>query len=133
MAIAERYRCLLLALLVIAGVWLQGAEAQTLPSQQSSSGSSTSSNRSNTPNIYAGSGLGTGIGFPSYDPNLSHRQQVARREELHRKMLENATRLLSLTRELQDDLHQHEANDADAKRLDDIGRLARMVRDQMRQ
>lgn len=72
-------------------------------------------------------------GFPGGDPNFMHRQMTARREELHRRMVDNAARLVALTRELQEDVHLHEANEADAKRLDDISKLARAVRDQMRQ
>lgn len=48
-------------------------------------------------------------------------------------MVENAARLLVLTRDLQADLQSREANEADAKRLDEIAKLARTVRDQMRQ
>ncbi len=58
---------------------------------------------------------------------------VARREDLKRRMVENAARLLVLTRDLQADLQSREANEADAKRLDEIAKLARTVRDQMRQ
>lgn len=75
----------------------------------------------------------TGNDFPAFDPNFSHRQMVARREEVKKRMSENAARLLSLTRGLQADLQSRPANEADGKRLDEIAKLARSVRDQMRQ
>ncbi len=71
--------------------------------------------------------------FPSVDPNFSHRQLVARREDLKKRMVENAARLLTLTHDLQTDLQSREATEADARRLDDIAKLARTIRDQMRQ
>lgn len=74
-----------------------------------------------------------GSELPSMDPNFFHRQMVARREEMKRRMVDGAARLLLLTRDLQTDLQSREATDADAKRLDEIAKLARSVRDQMRQ
>ena len=73
------------------------------------------------------------LGFPGSDPNFSHRQLTARREELHKRMVENASHLLALARELQEDLQSHGATESDGKRLDDIAKLARAVRDGMRQ
>ena len=70
---------------------------------------------------------------PGYEPTFSHRQFVARRQEAHRRMLENATKLLALTRELQESVRQHEPTAAEARSLDDIAKLARAVRDGMRQ
>ena len=67
------------------------------------------------------------------DPDLRHRMLTARRNEMKKHMSENAQRLLDLTRELETDLQQHEPTAADSKRLDDIAKLARAVRDQMRQ
>ncbi len=67
------------------------------------------------------------------DPDIHHRMLTARRDELKRHMLENASRLLEMTRQLDADLQGHEPTQADLKRLDDIAKLARAVRDQMRQ
>lgn len=69
----------------------------------------------------------------SMDPNLMHRQLVARREEARRRMVQNSERLLQLTEQLEADIRTHEPTAEDGKRLDDIAKLARAVRDQMRQ
>ena len=81
------------------------------------------------------SGMRTpGMDFPPMlDPNFTHRQLIARREEAKKRMSENASRLLTLTRSLQADLQGREATEEDAKRLDEIAKLAHTVRDQMRQ
>ena len=67
------------------------------------------------------------------DPDLRHRMMVSRREEMKRRMVDNASRLLEMSRQLDADLQGHEPTQADARRLDDIAKLARAVRDQMRQ
>ncbi len=67
------------------------------------------------------------------DPDFHHRMLTARRDEQKKRMMENASRLLEITRQLDNDLQGHEPTQADAKRLDDIAKLARAVRDQMRQ
>ena len=67
------------------------------------------------------------------DPDFRHRMLVSRREEMKRHMMENASRLLELSKQLDSDLQGHEPTQADVKRLDDIAKLARTVRDQMRQ
>ncbi len=67
------------------------------------------------------------------DPNLSHRQFLARRQEAHKRMLDNATRLLALTREFQQNIRLHDLGAEDGRSLDDIAKLARTLRDQMRQ
>ena len=69
----------------------------------------------------------------SPDPDLRHRMMTARRTELKKHMSDNADRLLHLTRELEADLQQHEPTPADAKRLDEIAKLAHAVREQMKQ
>ncbi|MGI4757787.1 MAG: hypothetical protein ACRYGF_13160 [Janthinobacterium lividum] len=48
-------------------------------------------------------------------------------------MVDNTARLLLLTRDLQADLQGREPTEADARRLDEIAKLARTVRDEMRQ
>lgn len=70
---------------------------------------------------------------PAADASIAHHQVLSRREEARRRMLVDAARLVTLTRELQADIHLHEADATDAKRLDEITKLARTVRDQMRQ
>ena len=67
------------------------------------------------------------------EPNLSHRQFLARRQDAHNRMVDNATKLLALTRELQESIRLHEPTAGDARSLDDIAKLARTVRDGMRQ
>ena len=72
--------------------------------------------------------------FPmTHDPNLAHRQMISRRDEMRRRMVENATRIVALTRQLQTELQSREPTADDSKRLDEIAKLARNVRYQMRQ
>lgn len=94
-------------------------------SSSSSSGRNTGANPNSTRTL--------GTDFPTFDPNFSHRQMVARREDLKKHMVDNAARLLMLARDLQADLQSREPTEADAKRLEEIAKLARTVRDQMRQ
>ena len=76
---------------------------------------------------------------PSDDPfregeaSLRVLRQNARRDEIKKRMEQNATRLLQLTAELRNDLQTREATEADGKRLDEIARLAHAVREQMKQ
>ena len=98
------------------------AAAQTAPSNNSGGGGLGNAHTYDRPDP-----------IPSYDPNLLHRQFVARRQEAHNRMLDNATKLLALTRELQESVRLHELTAGDARSLDDIAKLARAVRDQMRQ
>ncbi len=99
---------------------------------QSGTGTTSSSNSSNRGVVYSGAGNPASDDF-SFDPNMSHRQMVSRREDLKRRMTENAARLLTLTHDLQAELEHREPTEADGKRLDEIAKLARTVRDQMRQ
>jgi hypothetical protein len=57
----------------------------------------------------------------------------ARRDEIKKRMEQNATRLLQLTAELRNDLQTREPTEADSKRLDEIAKLAHAVREQMKQ
>ena len=72
-------------------------------------------------------------GMGNYDPNLMHRQLLARRDDAKRRMTVNAARLLDLTQQLHTDLQTHEPTADDSRRLDEIAKLARAVRDGMRQ
>lgn len=56
----------------------------------------------------------------------------ARKVERKKRMVDTANRLLVLTEQLQTDLRGREATPDDQKRLDEIARLARVVKDQMR-
>ncbi len=67
------------------------------------------------------------------DPDFRHRMLTARRDEQKKRMMENASRLLEMTKQFDADLQGREPAQADVKRLDDIAKLARAVRDQMRQ
>ena len=64
---------------------------------------------------------------------LQHRMAESRKLDRKRRMVDTANRLLALTKQLQDDLKGREATPEDGKRLDEIARLARQVKDQMRQ
>lgn len=64
---------------------------------------------------------------------LQHRMAESRKLDRKRRMVDTANRLLALTKQLQDDLQGREATPEDGKRLDEIARLARQVKDQMRQ
>lgn len=100
------------------------AQNNTLPSPSVSTGIRTGDvdvSRASDPSVF------------SHDLNLAHRQLVSRREEQHRRMLDNAAKLLTLTRELQESIHLHEPTAGDSRSLDEIAKLARAVRDQMRQ
>lgn len=114
-----RHLTLAAALPVLATV----ATAQTPSSNGANSGSLGNAHTYDRPDSILG----------GYDPSLSHRQFVARRQEAHNRMVDNANRLLMLTRELQESVHLHEPTASDARSLDDIAKLARAVRDGMRQ
>ena len=64
---------------------------------------------------------------------LEHRMIEARKVDRKRRMVDTANRLLVLTKQLQNDLKGREPGPDDEKRLDEIARLARQVKDQMRQ
>ena len=65
-------------------------------------------------------------------PTMIHRREDARKLERKKRMVDNANRLLQLTEQLRAELAAREATPEDAKRLDEIARLARAVKDQMR-
>ncbi|WP_198137498.1 hypothetical protein [Terriglobus sp. TAA 43] len=66
------------------------------------------------------------------DPALIRRREEARKLDRKKRMVDNANRLLALTQQLRADLQGREATPEDQKRLDEIARLARQVKDQMR-
>lgn len=124
------HRCL--SLLLCAGGLAAGAQ---VPNQSPNAGTGSSTSNSTSGRVGADPN-GTrpfGTELPSMDANFYHRQMVARREDMKKRMVDNAARLLTMTRDLQTDLQSREPVAADAKRLDDIAKLARSVRDQMRQ
>ena len=104
-------------------------QTTTYPSGAGTS-TSTGINRSVGVNPYS---RPSAADFPTLDPNFSHRQLVARREDLKKHMVDNAARLLMLTHDLQTELQSRPPTESDGKRLDEIAKLARTVRDQMRQ
>ena len=71
-------------------------------------------------------------GVPDLDPSVIHRQEEARKLDRKRRMVDSANRLLALSQQLQADLKGREATLDDQKKLDEITRLARQVKDQMR-
>ena len=67
------------------------------------------------------------------DKNLILRRDLARKVERKRRMVDAANRLVALTEQFQRDTAGHAAlSDVDLKRLDDIAKLARAVKDLMR-
>lgn len=127
-------QCWSVALVLLsAGAVAAGAQARSTGSNNTPypSTTNTSGRASGDPNARAN----TGLDYPpeGLDPSFSHRQMVARRDDLKRRMTENAARLLVLTRALETDLQGREATQEDAKRLDEIAKLAHTVREQMRQ
>ena len=71
--------------------------------------------------------------FRDDDPSMRLLRQNARRDEMKKRMEQNAQRLLLLTAELRNDLQTREPTEADGKRLEEIARLAHAVREQMKQ
>jgi hypothetical protein len=69
---------------------------------------------------------------PDFARETSLRRERARKEERKKRMVDNANRLLELTRQLRAELATRETVPDDARRLDEIARLARLVKDQMR-
>ncbi len=68
----------------------------------------------------------------SLSPEMQYRREEARKNDRKKRMVDTANRLLILTQQLQADLEKRPAVPDDMKRLDEIARLARMVKDQMR-
>lgn len=66
------------------------------------------------------------------DPSVMHRREEARKLERKKRMVDSANRLLVLSQQLQADLKGREATPDDQKKLDEIAKLARQVKDQMR-
>lgn len=66
------------------------------------------------------------------DPAMVHRRDETRKLDRKKRMVDSANRLLALTQQLRADLQGREATPEDQKRLDEIARLARQVKDQMR-
>ena len=67
------------------------------------------------------------------DQGMRMLRQNARRDEIKKHMEQNATRLLLLSAELRADLQTREPTEADARRLEEIAKLAHTVREQMKQ
>jgi len=63
---------------------------------------------------------------------FTHRMEEARKIQRKKRMVDSANRLLELTQQLQASLREHAPNAEDEKRLEEIARLARRVKDQMR-
>ncbi|SEB38460.1 hypothetical protein [Terriglobus roseus] len=88
----------------------------------------------------SGTGIGTGVGSmhtPDLageldSPTMIYRRDAARKLERKKRMVDSANRLLQLTQQLKTELATREATADDAKRLDEIAKLARLVKDQMR-
>lgn len=66
------------------------------------------------------------------DPSVIHRREEARKLDRKKRMVDNANRLLVLSQQLQADLKGREATPEDQRKLDEIAKLARQVKDQMR-
>ncbi len=69
---------------------------------------------------------------PEFTRDTMARREAARKLERKKRMVDSANRLLALTQQLRVELATREATPEDAKRLDEIARLARTVKDQMR-
>jgi hypothetical protein len=69
---------------------------------------------------------------PEFSRETAARREAARKVERKKRMVDSANRLLALTQQLRAELATREATPDDAKRLDEIARLARLVKDQMR-
>lgn len=83
------------------------------------------------PNVFSAN-MGRDL-FRDDDPNMRVMRQNARRDDMKKRMEQNATRLLRLTAELRNDLQTREPTQDDGKRLDEIAKLAHAVREQMKQ
>jgi hypothetical protein len=113
---------------------LISAQAPSYPTMNSNQGTGTRST--------GGSGTGNGTGIGSMhtpdlagdldSPTMVYRRDAARKLERKKRMVDSANRLLQLTQQLRAELATREATPDDAKRLDEIARLARLVKDQMR-
>jgi hypothetical protein len=72
----------------------------------------------------------------SMPPELSRQaaiyREAARKLERKKRMVDTANRLLELTQQLHAQVERGVSTPEDAKRLDDIAKLARSVKDQMR-
>ncbi|MEK6396639.1 MAG: hypothetical protein V4734_01005 [Terriglobus sp.] len=66
------------------------------------------------------------------DPSVIHRREEARKLDRKKRMVDSANRLLVLSQQLQADLKGREATPEDQRKLDEIAKLARQVKDQMR-
>jgi hypothetical protein len=94
------------------------------------------------PSTTAGQGYDpTKIGLPKgsmddgardLDPSMIRRREEARKLERKKRMVDSANRLLVLSQQLQADLKGREATPEDQAKLDEIAKLARQVKDQMR-
>lgn len=71
-------------------------------------------------------------GAEDIDPGIVHRREEARKLDRKKRMVDSANRLLLLSQQLQADLKGREFTPDDQKKLDEIAKLARQVKDQMR-
>ena len=114
---------------------LSGAPPQTGTQSTRTTGSGTDPSNGGRPGYNdprSTSSFDTDV-FRDNDPSLRVTRMNARRDELKKRMQQNATRLLLLTAELHNDLETREPTEADGKRLEEIARLAHAVREQMKQ
>ena len=120
---------LAMACVVSAGRATSQTGTRGAPISSQTSSPSGSSPGSTTPNVFSPADNDP---FRD-DPSLRVLRQNARRDDIKKRMEQNATRLLQLTAELRNDLQTREPTEADGKRLDEIARLAHAVREQMKQ
>jgi len=74
----------------------------------------------------------TDEGALDLDPSVIRRREEARKLDRKKRMVDSANRLLVLSQQLQADLKGREATPEDQRKLDEIAKLARQVKDQMR-
>jgi hypothetical protein len=78
----------------------------------------------------------SGPDIPDFDNGAHGRAMLARREEArkierHKRMVDSANRLLQMTQQFQADVKDRPLTPDDERRLDEIAKLARSVKDQM--
>jgi hypothetical protein len=126
MLLARRFRIILLAL--PAALLSLHAQGRTLPNTQPN----------NFPTLNTPGQRPNSLPPPPIDnfPNnaeLRARLENARKVDRKKRMVDNANRLLELSRQYQADLNAGVSSPEDDRRLEEIAKLARAVKDQMRQ
>ena len=120
------------AAVLIAVLMLPAHSRAQVPNYPPVNAGPTTANPS-TGNIPGIAGIHTGDSMSELESStMIHRREDARKLERKKRMVDNANRLLELTQQLRAELAAREATPEDARRLDEIARLARAVRDQMR-